>query len=139
MSSGVALNPACIESFQELKLGKKYKFVTFRISDDKKEIIVDNKSNDADWDNFVSNLPESECRWAVYDFNFEKEGEGQRNKILFVSWAPDTAPVKAKMIAASSKDALRRALVGIGAEIQATEFSEIDFAAVEEKVSRGTR
>ncbi|CAD6886776.1 unnamed protein product [Tilletia controversa] len=139
MSSGVALHPDCISNFQELKLGKKYKFVTFRVSDDKKEIIVDKTSTDPEWDNFVSNLPESECRWAVYDFTFQKEGEGQRNKILFVSWAPDTAPVKAKMIAASSKDALRRSLVGIGAEIQATEFSEIDFAAVEEKVSRGAR
>ncbi|KAK0524180.1 cofilin, partial [Tilletia horrida] len=129
MSSGIGLNAACIENFQQLKLGKKLKYVTYRISDDKSEIIVEKTSEDADWDSFVATLPENECRWAVYDFAFEKEGEGQRNKIVFISWAPDTAPVRAKMIAASSKDALRRALVGIGAEIQATEFAEIDRAA----------
>jgi len=133
------LNPACIETFQQLKLAKSLKFVTYRISDDKKEIIVEHTSCDANWDSFVEKLPENECRWAVYDFAFQKEGEGQRNKIVFVSWAPDSAPVRAKMIAASSKDALRRALVGIGAEVQATDFSEVDHAAIEEKVSRGTR
>jgi hypothetical protein len=41
------------------------------------------------------------------------------------SRAPDIAKVKSKMLFASSKDALRRALVGIGAEIQATDPSEV--------------
>ena len=39
--------------------------------------------------------------------------------------SPDDASVKAKMIFASSKDALRRRLEGIHIEIQATDFSEI--------------
>ena len=39
--------------------------------------------------------------------------------------SPDDAKIKQKMLFASSKDALRRALVGIAAEIQATDFSEV--------------
>jgi len=31
-------------------------------------------------------LPEKECRYAVYDFEFAKEGAGIRNKIVFLSW-----------------------------------------------------
>jgi len=45
--------------------------------------------------------------------------------------------MKAKMLYASSKDAIRKKLVGIGAEIQGTDFSEIDFDTVLERVSRG--
>lgn len=39
--------------------------------------------------------------------------------------SPDDAKIKQKMLFASSKEALRRAFVGIAAEIQATDFSEI--------------
>lgn len=41
--------------------------------------------------------------------------------------SPDEARIKDKMIYASSKDALRRALVGIASEIQGTDFSEVAY------------
>jgi cofilin len=41
---------------------------------------------------------------------------------------PDNAKVKSKMLSASSKDALRKALVGIAADIQGTDISEVDYA-----------
>jgi cofilin len=48
--------------------------------------------------------------------------------------APDFAPIKARMAYTLNKDALRRALVGIGAEIKATDLSEIAEKVVLEKV-----
>ncbi|EIM86005.1 uncharacterized protein STEHIDRAFT_122014 [Stereum hirsutum FP-91666 SS1] len=137
MASGVAVNPACLEAFQELKLGKKTKYLIFAISKDLTEIVVEKKSTSTSYDEFVADLPEAECRWAIYDFEFEKEGAGIRNKICFISWSPDDSKVKQKMLFASSKDALRRALVGIAAEIQATDFSEVAHESVLDKVSRG--
>lgn len=41
------------------------------------------------------------------------------------------------MVYASSKEALRRALSGITAEIQGTDFSEVSYESVLERVSRG--
>lgn len=41
--------------------------------------------------------------------------------------APDNAKIKQKMVYASSKDALRRALVGIGSDIQGTDLSEVAY------------
>lgn len=84
----------------------------------------------------------------MYDFEYEKvSGEGLRNKILFFVWyqflmlmfllnlrAPDTSKVKQKMLYASSKDAIRKKLVGIGAEIQGTDMSEVAYETVLEKV-----
>ena len=43
------------------------------------------------------------------------------------------------MIYSSSKDALRRALSGIAAEIQGTDFSEVAHETVLDKVSKGHR
>lgn len=39
--------------------------------------------------------------------------------------SPDDAKIKQKMLFASSRDALRRSLVGIATEIQGTDFSEV--------------
>jgi len=74
----------------------------------------------------------------VYDFEYEKEGgAGKRNKLTFFSWAPDDSKIKQKMLFASSKDALRRSLVGIAAEVQGTDYSEVAYENVLDKVSRG--
>jgi len=49
----------------------------------------------------------------------------RRHTLPADSRSPDDASIKAKMIFASSKDALRRRLEGIHIEIQATDYSEI--------------
>jgi cofilin len=46
--------------------------------------------------------------------------------------SPDTAKIKQKMVFASSKDALRRSLVGIAVEIQGTDPSEVAHEAGEQ-------
>ena len=42
-------------------------------------------SKSTEYEDFIADLPEAECRWAVYDFEYEKDG-GKRNKLFFVSW-----------------------------------------------------
>lgn len=44
--------------------------------------------------------------------------------------------LQSKMVYASSKDALRRSLNGIGAEVQGTDFSEVAYETVLEKVAK---
>lgn len=41
--------------------------------------------------------------------------------------SPDNAKIKDKMVSASSRDALRRSLVGIAIEIQGTDYSEVAY------------
>ncbi|KAK9464997.1 hypothetical protein V1512DRAFT_242851 [Lipomyces arxii] len=135
--SGVALNNECQSAFQELKLGKVTKFIIFALNDKKTEIIVAKKSADPSYEEFLAELPENDCRYAVYDFEYElPNGEGKRSKICFFIWTPDTAPVRSKMVYASSKDAIRRALNGIAAEVQGTDFSEVAYESVLERVAR---
>lgn len=70
-------------------MGKKIKYIIFGISKDYKEIIVLKKSESLSYDDFIADLPEAECRWAVYDFEYEKEEGGTRNKICFFAWYAD--------------------------------------------------
>jgi cofilin len=67
-------------------LKHKHRYIIFTLNKDLTEIVVEKTSSAADYDDFIADLPEVECRWAVYDFEFEKEGGGKRNKIVFISW-----------------------------------------------------
>ncbi|KAF7729346.1 cofilin [Apophysomyces ossiformis] len=135
-SSGVRANQDCIDSYNDLKLGKKFKYIIYKLSDDNSEIMLDKTAETGTYDEFLSNLPDAEPRFAVYDFDYEKPGEGSRNKITFYSWIPDTSAIRKKMIYASSKDAIRKRLEGIAVEIQGTDSSEVAYETVLEKALR---
>jgi len=137
-SSGVAVNQECLEVFQQLKLGKKLKYIIYQLNDTNTEIVVEKTSESKDYDEFIGDLPPEEPRYAVYDFEYQKGDEGIRNKLCFFTWTPDESRIKKKMLYASSKDALRKALVGIATEVQGTDLSEVAYDTVLDRVSRGT-
>lgn len=85
-ASGVGVNPQCLEVYQALKLKKTYKYIIFGLSKDFTEIVVEKTSDSQSYDDFIGELPETECRWAIYDFEFEKEEGGKRTKLCFFSW-----------------------------------------------------
>jgi len=132
-----------------LKLNKKIKYILYKLSDDYKEIVVEEVSEDGDWDNFREKLIRATSknkmgkegkgpRYAVYDFSYDlASGEGTRSKITFIAWSPDDAGIQPKMLYASSKDALKRALNGIATEFQANDEDDIEYQSVLHKVSKG--
>ncbi|GAA6020597.1 hypothetical protein JCM10207_008680 [Rhodosporidiobolus poonsookiae] len=137
MSSGVAVNPQCIEAYQTLQFKKTTKYIIFKLSDDYKEIVVEKTSEATDYEEFIGDLPSSSPRYAIYDFEYEKDG-GKRNKICFLAWSPDEAKIKEKMLYASSKDAIRRSLTGVAAELQGTDYDEITLDEISQKIQRST-
>lgn len=85
-ASGVGVNDQCLADYQALKQHKAYKYIIFNLNKDNTEIIVEKTSASTDYGDFLADLPKTECRWAVYDFEFEKQGAGKRNKLCFISW-----------------------------------------------------
>ncbi|KAB5585970.1 cofilin/tropomyosin-type actin-binding protein [Coniochaeta sp. 2T2.1] len=147
--SGATVSQECVTAYNELKLSKKYKYIIYKLSDDNKQIVVDEASDDKDWENFREKLINATTksksgqvgkgpRYAVYDVEYQlASGEGVRNKITFIAWSPDDAGVMAKMVYASSKEALKRALTGIATELQANDGDDIEFDSVLKTVSKG--
>jgi cofilin len=74
----------CIPTYKDLK-NRKLKYIVYTINNTNTEIIVEKTSNSPDYEQFLNALPKDECRWAVYDLEFEKDG-AKRNKICFFSW-----------------------------------------------------
>ncbi|KAG9236122.1 putative cofilin [Amylocarpus encephaloides] len=146
----VTISPECITKFNDLKLNKKLKFILYKLTDDYKEVVVEEASEDGDWETFRGKLIAAESknmktgkvtkgpRYAVYDFNYDlASGEGSRSKICFIAWSPDDAGIQPKMVYASSKDALKRALNGLAVEVQGNDTDDIEFDTVLGKVSKG--
>ena len=50
--------------------------------------------------------------------------------------SPEAAVIKQKMIYTSSKDYLKKALVGVGKEIQACDYGDLDWSTVLENLLR---
>ena len=88
LSSSVSVNPECVTKFNELKLGKQIKWIIYKLSDDQREIVVEEASSTADYEAFRKKLLDAKSktksgaesigpRYAVFDFEYSTE-EGSR-------------------------------------------------------------
>jgi cofilin len=135
--SGIAVSEDCVSKFNELKLGHAHRYVLFKMNADNTEVVVEKTGSSSEtYSSFAAGLPKDHCRYALFDYEYQIDG-GRRDKILFILWAPDTAPIREKMIFTSTKDSIKKKLTGLQVEIQATDASELAEEVILEKVSRG--
>ena len=90
----------------------------------------------ATFDDFIETLPENECRYAVYDLEYETPAGATGSKIFFISWLPDSAKAMQKMVYASSLLDFKKQLEGWHLELQANDYDEITKEIMLEKVMR---
>ena len=126
-ATGVGVSDDVVSQFNEFKLQKapyNYRYYVYRIEDG--VVVIDSfGERDATYDQMVDSLPADECRYCLIDMEFETSDGRPTSKLVFVSWCPDTASVRNKMLYSGSKDALKSALVGVSVHINATDYSEI--------------
>ncbi|XP_028676833.1 cofilin-2-like isoform X2 [Erpetoichthys calabaricus] len=139
MASGVAVDDEVFRVFEAMKMRKgdvkrRKKMICFCLNDDMTKIIVEkdveilnedigNKIKDP-YTESVNMLPNKDCRYVVLDISYHTK-EGNREDLVFMLWSPEAAPVKQKMLYASSKDALRKKFTGIRCELQVTSRDDV--------------
>ena len=118
------------DAFTQFKLQQgdfKLRYFIYHIPD-KKAILIEKKGpREATYDDFVAELPENDCRYGLIDLEFESDDGRPTSKLVFITWNPDTASVRPKMLYSGSKEALKSVLVGVGIHINATDYSELDW------------
>merc|ERR1711998_590500 len=101
-----------------------------------KSIVIDCKGEKgASFSDFTSKLPDGNCRYSVLDVEINTKSGATTNKLIFISWSDDNAPIKPKMLYASSKDALKKSLNGVQEEFQATERGDLEEEEVNKKAA----
>ena len=126
MSTGIAVDESIVSEFNDFKLRSKYRYMILGLTADNKSITLLKAADpSASYADFLAELPADDCRYAVLKFDYDAGSDGNRSKIVFFMWAPDTSKTKSKMMYAGSKDSIKKALQGIQIEIQGTDASEV--------------
>ncbi|KAE8376916.1 cofilin [Aspergillus bertholletiae] len=149
LASGVTITDECINKFNEFRMtggskGEKSKFIIFKIADNKKEVVVEEVSSEKDYEVFRETLASAKDnngrpapRYAVYDVEYSLgDTEGNRSKIIFISWVPSETPTLWSMIYASTREVLKNAL-NIHTSIHADDKSDIEWKTVLAEASGG--
>ncbi|RRT85714.1 hypothetical protein BHM03_00060022 [Ensete ventricosum] len=77
----------CKETFLELQRKKTYRYLIFNIDEKLNQVVVEKTGAATEsYDDFLASLPENDCRYAIYDFDFVTEDNCQKSKIFFIAW-----------------------------------------------------
>lgn len=75
-------------TYMELQRKKVHRYVIFKIDEKKKEVVVEKTGIPAEnYEDFTESLPENDCRYAVYDFDYVTSENCQKSKIFFIAWS----------------------------------------------------
>lgn len=146
--SGVALDSECKMIYDEVQSKKKHRYVTFKIENEKAIKVDKIGTRDSTYEEFLTDVmakdgEADDCRYAIYDFEYVVTSAGaensNRSKLILISWCPDTARIKKKMIYSASFETLKRAFTGVQKIIQANGEDEIQKSNVEEELIKAAR
>jgi len=142
----VTIPSTVIDEYNDMKLKKTHQYMLLKLSDDYKElkitktvpkkVVEDEVKSKQVYDEFIQEFEPKVCCYAIFDFHY-KEGEGDRDKLIFLSWCPNTASIKQKMTYSSCREDIKKKLLGIAQEIQATDDDELSFSTVKSKLVTG--
>ncbi|KAL9394922.1 hypothetical protein Peur_014207 [Populus x canadensis] len=135
-SPGMGVADHSKNTFIELQRKKVHRYVIFKIEEKKMEVVVEKTGEPAEsYEDFAASLPDNDCRYAVYDFDFVTSENCQKSKIFFIAWSPSTSRIRAKVLYATSKERFRRELNGIHYDIQATDPTEMDLEVIRDRAN----
>ncbi|KAH7388138.1 hypothetical protein KP509_16G059700 [Ceratopteris richardii] len=130
----MGVEEACRRAFLELQRKKAHRYIVFKIEEKRKTVVVEKIGEvDESYEDFRASLPDADCRYAVYDYDFVTDDNCQKSKIFFIAWSPDIARIRTKFLYATSKDKFKNELDGVHYEMQATDPTEIAIDIMKER------
>ncbi|XP_077092687.1 non-muscle cofilin 1-like [Siphateles boraxobius] len=149
MASGVAISDEVVTHYEAIKVRfqganekERFKLVIMRLSEDQKSIIVDHENclrvkdveNTGDvFKTVINKLPSKECRYALYDCTYMNK-ESVKEDLVFIFSAPEDAPMRNKMVYASSKSAVKAKMPGLKFEWQINDYADREASTLVEKL-----
>merc|ERR1712200_31329 len=76
---GVAVSDECKTYFEDIKKAKKYRYVVFYIKEEKSIVVESVGDRDSSYDDYLNDLQkggDGECRYGLYDFEYEHQCQG---------------------------------------------------------------
>ncbi|KAL6918812.1 hypothetical protein FSHL1_002806 [Fusarium sambucinum] len=144
--SGVQIQDECITAVNELRSRRdanKPRYIIYKICDNGQSVVVDEMSSDKDYESFLNKLASATDdkgkpapRYAAYDVKYDIGEEGKRMSTAFISWVPAGTSIKSRMVYASTREQLNKAL-NLPVSIHADDLDDLEWHSVVRRVSRG--
>ncbi|KAI5599444.1 hypothetical protein BDE02_02G196600 [Populus trichocarpa] len=68
------------------------RYVIFKIKEKKMEVVVEKTREPSEsYEDFAAYLPDNDCRYAVYDFDFVTSENCPKSKIFFIACRPSSS------------------------------------------------
>jgi cofilin len=125
--STLTFDEACAARFEELKIRRRHRYLVYKLEEGGNKIEVDKiGARELPWESLKSVLPERDCRFAVYDHEFDTDRGVKANKLWFIIWAPFNATASKKMAMAACKTRFQEAVLPGCFEVQAASLEELE-------------
>lgn len=86
-TTGMWVSDECKNSFMEMKWKKVHRYIVFKIDEGSRLVTVDKVGGPAEsYDDLTASLPNDDCRYAVFDFDFVTVDNCRKSKIFFIAW-----------------------------------------------------
>jgi cofilin len=131
----LTVSPNLSEKFDLIKVRRKSgnpKYLLIKIGETEIDVETVGATNGT-YSQLKSALPFTDCRYVIYDHDYESSDRGTLNKLYLICWFPDNATTYNKMAYTAAKPQLMEKLSGV-TEILCRSTSELDEAlGVEEE------
>ena len=78
----------CKNSFHQLKWKRVHRYIVFKIDEKSRLVTVDKVGGPGEsYDDLAASLPDDDCRYAVFDFDFVTVDNCRKSKIFFIAWS----------------------------------------------------
>mmetsp|Transcript_27927 Transcript_27927/g.86386 ORF Transcript_27927/g.86386 Transcript_27927/m.86386 type:complete len:143 (-) Transcript_27927:94-522(-) len=129
MATGIGVADDVITKFDAFKLKKAGDVKIISLKIEGKQVVIDQEFGaDTPWAKFHSEMLngplENEPRYILLDYDYKTTDGREADKIILISWIPDTSKVMLKMKYAGTKEAVKSALQGIAINLNATDMAE---------------
>ncbi len=131
--SGIKITDQTIETYDAMRFKKQPGGLVLKIEDE--EIAVE-KEVEGSIDNILTDLPEAEPRYLLFDLPLKNRAGLDVVKTIFIFWMPMESPVRLRMQYASSKTTVTRTLRGIALQVQEEEKIAITLEVLTVKINK---
>lgn len=77
----------CKKSFMEMKWKKVHRYVVYKLEEKSQKVTVDKVGAAGEsYDDLAASLPQDDCRYAVFDFDYVTVDNCRMSKIFFITW-----------------------------------------------------
>lgn len=123
------------EEFQNLRMRRKYRYITFKLSDDLATVEVETLGARTEtWDDFKEKTTKTGARWIVYDLEFNMPDGRKVSKLCFIVYSPDdNTNAGEKFSVAANKDAIKSKISEVNRDFQINRWDALvegDFTKV---------